>query len=212
MRASSAPTIAVHSARRRAIEAPRPLAALLGEARRQPLGQTADGAEAIFAHGPFQTPFLMLGHGASHDHCTHAARLLAWYDRHRRTLPWRAPPGERTPPYRVWLSEIMLQQTTVATVGDYFHRFVKRWPTVEALAAAPLDEVLSAWAGLGYYARARNLHACAQAVVGAARRPNSPRTRRACSRCPASAATRRLRSAPSPSTGRPRRSTAMSSG
>jgi A/G-specific adenine glycosylase len=97
---------------------------------------------------------------------THAARLLTWYDRHRRTLPWRAPPGDRTPPYLVWLSEIMLQQTTVATVGDYFHRFVKRWPTVEDLAAAPLDDVLSAWAGLGYYARARNLHACANAVVG----------------------------------------------
>src|SRR3990167_10070956 len=96
---------------------------------------------------------------------THADRLLAWYDRHRRTLPWRAAPGERTAPYRVWLSEIMLQQTTVATVGEYFHRFVERWPTVEALAAAPLDEVLSAWAGLGYYARARNLHACAQAVA-----------------------------------------------
>ena len=96
---------------------------------------------------------------------THASRLLAWYDRHRRAMPWRAPPGERTAPYRVWLSEIMLQQTTVATVGAYFHRFVERWPTVEALAAAPLDEVLSAWAGLGYYARARNLHACAKAVV-----------------------------------------------
>jgi A/G-specific adenine glycosylase len=95
---------------------------------------------------------------------THADRLLAWYDRHRRTLPWRAAPGERTAPYRVWLSEIMLQQTTVATVGEYFRRFVERWPTVEALAAAPLDDVLSAWAGLGYYARARNLHACAQAV------------------------------------------------
>jgi A/G-specific adenine glycosylase len=97
---------------------------------------------------------------------THASRLLAWYDRHRRTLPWRAPSGERTPPYLVWLSEIMLQQTTVATVGDYYRRFTERWPTVEALAAAPLDEVLSAWAGLGYYARARNLHACAQAVAG----------------------------------------------
>jgi A/G-specific adenine glycosylase len=96
---------------------------------------------------------------------THAARLLDWYDRHRRTLPWRAPAGKRAPPYLVWLSEIMLQQTTVATVGDYFHRFVKRWPTVEALAAAPIDEVLSAWAGLGYYARARNLHACARAVT-----------------------------------------------
>jgi A/G-specific adenine glycosylase len=96
---------------------------------------------------------------------THALRLLAWYDRHRRTLPWRAPAGERTEPYLVWLSEIMLQQTTVATVGDYFRRFVERWPTVEALAEAPLDSVLSAWAGLGYYARARNLHACAQAVA-----------------------------------------------
>jgi A/G-specific adenine glycosylase len=95
----------------------------------------------------------------------HAARLLAWYDRHRRVMPWRAPAGERTEPYRVWLSEIMLQQTTVATVGEYFHRFVKRWPTVEALADATLDDVLSAWAGLGYYARARNLHAGAKAVV-----------------------------------------------
>lgn len=106
----------------------------------------------------------MLGHGASMTN-THAARLLAWYDRHRRALPWRALPGQPTDPYLVWLSEVMLQQTTVATVGDYFRRFVERWPTVEALAAAPLDDVLSAWAGLGYYARARNLHACAQAVV-----------------------------------------------
>src|SRR5476649_2194532 len=95
----------------------------------------------------------------------HADQLLAWYDRHRRAMPWRAPAGERTEPYRVWLSEIMLQQTTVATVHDYFHRFVKRWPTVEALAAAPLDDILSAWAGLGYYARARNLHACARTVI-----------------------------------------------
>jgi A/G-specific adenine glycosylase len=96
---------------------------------------------------------------------THASRLLEWYDRHRRTLPWRALPGDRPDPYRVWLSEIMLQQTTVATVGDYFRRFIRRWPAVEALAAAPLDDVLSAWAGLGYYARARNLHACARAVA-----------------------------------------------
>ena len=95
---------------------------------------------------------------------THADRLLAWYDRHRRTLPWRAPAGARATPYRVWLSEIMLQQTTVATVGEHFGRFVKRWPTIEALAAAPLDDVLSVWAGLGYYARARNLHACARVV------------------------------------------------
>ena len=96
---------------------------------------------------------------------THASRLLDWYDRHRRTLPWRAPPGRRADPYIVWLSEIMLQQTTVATVGDYFRRFVERWPTVATLANAPIDEVLSAWAGLGYYARARNLHACAKAVA-----------------------------------------------
>ena len=94
-----------------------------------------------------------------------APALLAWYDRHRRRLPWRARPGERPDPYRVWLSEIMLQQTTVATVGPYFARFLDRWPRVEALAAAKLDAVLHAWQGLGYYARARNLHACAKTVV-----------------------------------------------
>src|ERR1700691_4217607 len=93
------------------------------------------------------------------------ATLLAWYDRHRRVLPWRAPPGERSDPYRVWLSEIMLQQTTVRAVAPYYARFLVRWPDVRALAAAPLDDVLKAWAGLGYYARARNLHACARAVV-----------------------------------------------
>ena len=93
------------------------------------------------------------------------AALLAWYDRHRRELPWRAPAGARPDPYRVWLSEIMLQQTTVATVGPYFDRFMARWPDVAALAAASLDEVLQLWQGLGYYARARNLHACARAVV-----------------------------------------------
>jgi A/G-specific adenine glycosylase len=94
-----------------------------------------------------------------------AERLLAWYDRHRRVLPWRARPGEAPDPYRVWLSEIMLQQTTVATVGPYFLTFLARWPDVTSLAAAPLDDVLTAWAGLGYYARARNLHKCAQAVA-----------------------------------------------
>jgi A/G-specific adenine glycosylase len=94
-----------------------------------------------------------------------AADLLAWYDRHGRTLPWRALPGERPDPYRVWLSEIMLQQTTVKAVAPYFASFTARWPTVQALASAPLDDVLRLWAGLGYYARARNLHACAQAVV-----------------------------------------------
>jgi len=91
--------------------------------------------------------------------------LLAWYDRHRRVLPWRARHGEATDPYRVWLSEIMLQQTTVKTVAPYYARFLARWPTVAALAASDLDDVLRAWAGLGYYARARNLHACARAVM-----------------------------------------------
>jgi A/G-specific adenine glycosylase len=94
-----------------------------------------------------------------------AAALLAWYDANRRELPWRARPGERPDPYAVWLSEVMLQQTTVATVKGYFERFLARWPTVEALAAAPLEEALAAWAGLGYYARARNLHACAIRVA-----------------------------------------------
>jgi len=94
-----------------------------------------------------------------------AAALLAWYDRHRRHLPWRVSPGERANPYRVWLSEIMLQQTTVRAVAPYYERFLERWPKVTDLAAADLDEVLKVWAGLGYYARARNLHACARAVV-----------------------------------------------
>ena len=93
------------------------------------------------------------------------AALLAWYDRHRRELPWRAPSGQRPDPYRVWLSEIMLQQTTVATVGPYFDRFVARFPSVYALAAAALDDVLHSWQGLGYYARARHLHASARAIV-----------------------------------------------
>ena len=90
--------------------------------------------------------------------------LLAWYDRHRRVLPWRAAAGGHADPYHVWLSEIMLQQTTVVTVGPYFVRFLERWPTVDALAGAPLDDVLHGWQGLGYYARARNLLRCAQTV------------------------------------------------
>lgn len=93
------------------------------------------------------------------------ADLLAWYDRHARVLPWRARSRQPTDPYQIWLSEIMLQQTTVRAVAPYFAKFIGRWPTVEALAAARLDDVLRAWAGLGYYARARNLHACARAVV-----------------------------------------------
>ena len=93
------------------------------------------------------------------------ARLLAWYDRHRRTLPWRAEPGERADPYAVWLSEVMLQQTTVAAVKSYFATFLALWPRVEDLAAAPVEDVMRRWAGLGYYSRARNLHACARLVA-----------------------------------------------
>ncbi|HET7211778.1 MAG TPA: A/G-specific adenine glycosylase [Methyloceanibacter sp.] len=94
-----------------------------------------------------------------------AAALLAWSDRERRDLPWRVAPGETPDPYRVWLSEIMLQQTTVKAVLPRYAAFLRQWPSVKALAAAELGQVLAAWAGLGYYARARNLHACARAVV-----------------------------------------------
>jgi A/G-specific adenine glycosylase len=94
-----------------------------------------------------------------------APALLAWYDRHRRILPWRALAGESADPYAVWLSEIMLQQTTAAAVKAYFQAFLTRWPTVSQLAAAPADEIMKQWAGLGYYSRARNLHACAKVVA-----------------------------------------------
>ncbi len=99
-----------------------------------------------------------------------ADALLAWYDRHARKLPWRVSPGDRAQgvvpdPYRVWLSEVMLQQTGVTTVKPYFDDFIARWPTVRALADAPREDVLKAWAGLGYYARARNLKACAEVVA-----------------------------------------------
>lgn len=94
-----------------------------------------------------------------------ASALLQWYDVHGRDLPWRTKGGARPDPYHVWLSEIMLQQTTVAAVIPYFHNFLARWPNVSVLAAAALDDVLAAWAGLGYYARARNMHKCAAAVA-----------------------------------------------
>ena len=96
-------------------------------------------------------------------------KLLMWYDANARALPWRVPPGSplRADPYAVWLSEIMLQQTTVVVVKPYFAAFMARWPTIEALAAAEDDAVLAAWAGLGYYARARNLLKCARAVAAA---------------------------------------------
>lgn len=110
-----------------------------------------------------------------------AANLLAWYDVNARVLPWRAPPGTPLPdPYRVWLSEIMLQQTTVAAVRPYFEKFTARWPDVGALAAADEAELMAAWAGLGYYARARNLIACARAVFAdhGARFPDEEHTLR----------------------------------
>jgi A/G-specific adenine glycosylase len=94
-----------------------------------------------------------------------AALLLAWYDRHGRDLPWRVKGGAPADPYRVWLSEIMLQQTTVEAVKPYFARFLALWPDVRALAAAETEALMQAWAGLGYYARARNLQACAKTVV-----------------------------------------------
>jgi A/G-specific adenine glycosylase len=99
-----------------------------------------------------------------------ASALLAWYDRAARELPWRVPPagiarGVRPDPYRVWLAEVMLQQTTVVVAGRYFETFVARWPWVGDLAAAEDADVMAAWAGLGYYARARNLLACARAVT-----------------------------------------------
>lgn len=104
------------------------------------------------------------------DGSSFAGRLLDWYGIHARTMPWRVPPrdhaqGVRANPYHVWLSEVMLQQTQVATVKDYFLKFINLWPSVEVLAAADLEDVLKAWAGLGYYSRARNLKKCADTVV-----------------------------------------------
>src|SRR3546814_8387716 len=95
-----------------------------------------------------------------------SVQLIHWYDSNARVLPWRARAGERSDPYRVWFSEIMLQQTTGAHARPYFEAFTRRWPTVESLAAADEGDVMAAWAGLGYYARARNLVACARRVAG----------------------------------------------
>src|SRR5208283_3134940 len=93
------------------------------------------------------------------------ARTLQWWDGARRSLAWRAEPGEAPDPYRVWLSEVLLQQTTVQAVSPYYRAFIEKWPTVEDLASAPIEAVISAFAGLGYYSRARNLHACAKEIV-----------------------------------------------
>jgi len=102
---------------------------------------------------------------------THKLRqaLLAWYDKEKRTLPWRIRPEDRTAgavadPYKIWLSEIMCQQTTTKAASAYWHKFLKLWPKIDNLASAPRDDILTAWAGLGYYARARNLHKCAQLI------------------------------------------------
>jgi A/G-specific adenine glycosylase len=121
---------------------------------------------------PFPHPARLAGARAS---------VLAWYAAHRRDLPWRAAPGEAPDPYRVWLSEVMLQQTRVETVRPYYRRWLERFPTLQALAAAPLDDVLKAWEGLGYYSRARNFHRAVREVAmryqGAV--PDSPEAFRA---------------------------------
>jgi len=101
----------------------------------------------------------------SRDNGEAAETLLKWYDKKGRTLPWRAKHGKTPDVYRVWLSETMLQQTQVATVEPYYRKFIKKWPNLEQLAKADRDDVLRCWAGLGYYARARNLYACAQTVA-----------------------------------------------
>ena len=108
---------------------------------------------------------LAAGESAARAAAPDPTALLAWYDRYGRDLLWRARRGEKADPYRVWLSEIMLQQTRVETVGPYYAKFLARFPTVRALGKARLGDVLKLWAGLGYYARARNLHACARAVA-----------------------------------------------
>ena len=128
-----------------------------------------------------------------------AARLLRWHAQHgRHDLPWQSPRSA----YRVWLSEVMLQQTQVGTVTPYFHRFVERFPDVENLAAAPIDDVLALWSGLGYYARARNLHRAAQQIVrehGGVFRPTStPSARCRASGVPPPARSCLLYTSPSP--------------
>ncbi|MEO0730687.1 MAG: A/G-specific adenine glycosylase [Pseudomonadota bacterium] len=121
------------------------------------------GAEAAKSVASEQTKALATSARETPDRIV--VRLLEWYDRSRRDLPWRAAPGASVDPYAVWLSEVMLQQTTVKAVAPYFAAFLDRWPTVAALAVAEEEAVLSAWAGLGYYSRARNLHACAKHIT-----------------------------------------------
>ncbi len=154
--ASAGPTIPGQAS----INAPTPGAA------RAKMGRTIAGTSAPTGRGPWTwRQSFVISRPVTSFAIFPARALLSWYDRHRRRLPWRAEPGEIADPYRVWLSEIMLQQTTVTAVIPYYENFVSRFPTVQALAAAELDDVLRQWAGLGYYARARNLHACAKAVA-----------------------------------------------
>src|SRR5579871_5182700 len=143
-----------------------PIAA--ARARRETGSVSADLGDCFRACGMLfsDSPTMPQSSRTSQTNTRAASRLLAWYDANRRVLPWRAQPGENPDPYRVWLSEIMLQQTTVAAVGSYYHKFLARWPTVQRLAEASLDEIRAAWAGLGYYSRARNLHRAAQTISG----------------------------------------------
>ena len=140
-----------------------------------------------------------------------AGAVLAWYDRERRRLPWRAEHGEAPDPYRVWLSEIMLQQTTVKAVLPRYDLFLRALARRGGLARAELGEVLAAWAGLGYYARARNLHACARAVAERHGGKFPGRRGRNSASCRASATIPPPPSRPSPSASARRRSTAISS-
>src|SRR5436305_14102208 len=174
MRATSGPAISAHRrtrvgsrkpARARA-SAPSPMTPrATGSVRLRRGGGSGASRFASSAMMGEESDAMATARQRSRDQQSPAEALLAWYDVHRRVLPWRARAGERTDPYRVWLSEIMLQQTTVQAVGRYYREFLSRWPDVKALAAAPLDEVVGAWAGLGYYARARNLHRAARVVV-----------------------------------------------
>ncbi len=205
-RARRSPTI---RARRRATEAPRPFAR--PDASRWARPPTA--REAVFPHGPFQTPFLMVGHAYSHDHDPRLTFACLVRSSSSHPAVARAGRDARADPYVVWLSEIMLQQTTVATVGDYFRRFVERWPTRRG-AGRRADRRRALGLGRPRLLRPRPQPACLRSA-------RWPKRMAAISRrseaglawpCPASAPTRRLPSAPSPSTSRPRRSTAMSSG
>src|SRR5260370_23564515 len=186
--ASSAPTTAAHSALRRK-RAPPPRRATIGAATREAATPAARipgrrspscGVPAILRVSsslPSRAMPSIRSESSLSPRRADPAALLAWYDRQRRDLPWRSPPGERPYPYRVWLSEIMLQQTTVATVGPYFDRFVARWPDIRALAAASLDEVLHLWQGLGYFPAAPNLPALGPPVVDPPGPPFPPRPR-----------------------------------